>query len=77
MSEFPPYLLKAPEDDMRRWRAAAADAGMTFADFTRTAIESWTRTVSPQHASPVAVSCPRASQHRSRVFCKTCGQIPI
>lgn len=39
MAKLPSYLLKAPGEDMQRWRAAAAARGQSLASYTRDALD--------------------------------------
>jgi predicted DNA binding CopG/RHH family protein len=40
------YLLKASDEDMERWKRAARERGLSFAQFVREAIETWCRRTS-------------------------------
>lgn len=44
---MPGYLLRAPEPDMDRWKAAAADIGQPFAQYARAALDNATSTPVP------------------------------
>lgn len=60
MSSRPAYLLKADEDDMARYRAAASVSGMSFAEFIRQALDEKTaNTVQQPPGKPVWLTDPR------------------
>lgn len=48
------YLLKAPDEDMQRWKDAAAERGETFADHVRAAVEARSK----EATHPIVVTTP-------------------
>lgn len=52
------YLLKADDEDMARWRAQAAEAGMSFAMFVRSSLNGYGRTLARRAPEDAPVPPP-------------------
>lgn len=89
MSARRQQALRARPDQIERWHAAAAAAGISvnqwITDTLERACETDPAPRKPAAAAkprarnntpPAKAACPRLAQHRAGVFCKTCGRTP-
>jgi hypothetical protein len=61
------YLLKAPAEDMARWKAKAAAQGVTFAAFIRSSLDG-TPVSSAPLAQAVTGLAPSATVRKRRMY---------